>query len=283
MPDESSGTKRQPEEHELKEKTPQEPLKPSVQQGLDEAEELLRRPPKLWKAPNRIFAEQHQPETPKPRHAWELAQKLASLALSFFLGVVISLVIPSTRKDRPQPANNDAGEQLRNPQAEAQRQSDEARHWQEAYERVTRGDEHPDRHLDGEDRRKLLEALEAISKEPGNKEYITLDFGISPNIEAQRFGFQLYQIFRDANWNVSRPRTDFPDGVWEEMQSDGGASYVSGVYVFSDDIDKGQKLSLILNDCCQLGVIVNPKGNPESFQGTMLWVGNKQFTQHKNE
>lgn len=276
---------QQPEEHELKEKTPEESLNPAVQRGdeVGEVQELLPKAPRLWKGPDRIFAEEHLRETPKSRQVWERAQKLASLALSFFLGVVTSIAIPSAWKGTPQVANNDADEQRRSPQAEAQRPNDEARHWQEAYERVTRGDEHPDRHLDGEDRRKLREALEAISKEPGNKEYIKLDIGISPNVEAQKLGFQLYQILRDAHWNVSRPRTDFPDGVWEEMQSDGGASYVSGVYVFTDDTDKGQNLSLILNDCCQLGVIVNPKGKPESFKGTMLWVGNKQFTQYKDD
>ena len=278
MPNESSGTQQQPEGQEAKKKTPEERLDPSFQRGLDEAEELLGKPPKPWKDRNRLFAEQRLPETPKSRQVWERAWKLVSLALAFFLGVVTSIAIPSTRKATLQLASNNPGEQLI-----AQRQSDEARHWQEAYERVTRGDEHPDRHLDGKDRRKLRQALEAMSNDPGAKEYIKLEFGISPNVEAQRFGFQLYQIFRDAHWNVSRPRTDFPDELWEEMQSDGGASYVSGIYVFSDDMERGQSLSLILNDCCQLGVIVNPKGSPQSFKGTMLWVGNKQFTQYKND
>lgn len=69
---------------------------------------------------------------------------------------------------------------LQQAEQEAQAERDDARHWREAYEGISRGDLHPDRHLDSEDQRRLREQLRIIAKDPRNKDYVKLDFGIVP-------------------------------------------------------------------------------------------------------
>jgi hypothetical protein len=160
---------------------------------------------------------------------------------------------------------------------EAQVERDDARHWREAYEGTTRGDLHPDRHLDSEDQRRLREQLRIIAKEPRNRDYIKLDVGMSAQIEPSHLGSQLYYIFRDEHWNVSKPKLDVPKEIQAEMQAYGGPNYAQGIFIFSDDPQRGRYLSLILNDCCRLDAIVNPRGTPQNFKGTLLWVGVKQY------
>ena len=163
---------------------------------------------------------------------------------------------------------------------DAQQAKQESNNWQHAWEKYSRGEQFPDRHLYREDRLKLRYLLELIAKEPKNKEYIKIDFGIAPNDEAQHVGFQLYQLFRDAHWNISNPM-EFPKDLQEEMQSEGGAN-ASGIYIFTDNPARGRNLGVTLGRICGQGVIVNPRGTPQHYRGLILWVGNKQFTQWKD-
>lgn len=180
-------------------------------------------------------------------------------------------------------ANNDTGAQIKTAEDEARSERDNARRWREAYEGVSHGELHPDRHLDREDQRKLREDLERIAKDPRNKDYIKLDFGMNTNPETQQIGWQIYMIFREAHWNVPpKAKTDFPKEVRDQMQSDGGANYASGIFVFTDTPERGRYLGMILKSCCGLQSIVNPRGIPQNFKGTMLWIGNKQFTVYKD-
>jgi hypothetical protein len=165
--------------------------------------------------------------------------------------------------------------------AKAQQANDDSRHWQEAYERYSHHEQFPDRHLDREDRRRLREEFERVAKEPSNREYIKLDFGVVNNIEAQHVGFQLYQLFRDSRWNISKPR-ELPKDLQDQMQSEGGAN-ASGMFIFTDNPDRGRYLSMILGRISQQEVIVNPRGIPQHYKGLMLWVGNKHFTFWKDD
>jgi hypothetical protein len=164
--------------------------------------------------------------------------------------------------------------------AEAQQAKDDARHWQEAYERYSHGEQFPDRHLDREDRYRLRDELERVAKAPSNKEYIKIDFAIAPNSEAQHIGFQLYQLFRDAHWNVSKPM-ELPKDLQEEMQAYGGVN-ASGIFIFTDQPDKGRYLSVMLGRIGGQSIVVNPRGLPQHYKGLMLWVANKQFTYWKD-
>lgn len=176
-------------------------------------------------------------------------------------------------------------ERIKKAQQEAQAERDDARHWREAYEGVTRGDRHPDRHLDSEDQRRLREQLRRIAKEPRNKDYIKIDFGMSSQIESAHLGWQLYQIFREEGWNLpSKPKSDVPKELQAEFQGYGGPNYAQGILIFTDDPqNRGRYLSLILEDCCRLDAIVNPRGIPLNFKGTLLWVGVKQYETYRDE
>jgi hypothetical protein len=188
------------------------------------------------------------------------------------------------RSENSRLANSDIGNKVAQAQADVQAERDNARRWREAYEETTKGDLHPDRNLDSEDRRRLREMLERIAKDPRNKDYIKLDFGMNTNPETQHIGWQVYTIFKESHWSLPpKIKTEPPKGIEDQLQVYGGRSYASGIFIFTDDPqNRGRYLSSMLNSCCGLQVLVNPRGVPQNFKGTLLWIGNKQFTNWKD-
>jgi hypothetical protein len=200
--------------------------------------------------------------------------------------IAISLASENTqlKSDNSHLANNDVGGKLAQAQADVQTERDNARRWREAYEETTKGELHPDRNLDREDRRKLREDLERIAKDPRNKDYIKLDFGTNTNPETQHIAWQLFTVFRESHWNVpTKMRTDLPKELTDQLQAYSGPNWASGIFIFTDDPNQGRYLGLMLSSCCGLQPLVNPRGIPPNFKGTMLWIGNKQFTNWKDD
>lgn len=105
---------------------------------------------------------------------------------------------------------------------------------------------------------------------------------MSTQTEPEHLGNQLYYIFRDEHWNLSKPKFDIPKELQTEMQAYGGANYAQGIIIFTDDPQRGRYLGSILNDCCRLEAIVNPHGIPPNFKGTLLWIGVKQYQIYKD-
>jgi cell division protein FtsB len=143
----------------------------------------------------------------------------------------------------------------------------EARHWQDAYQRMARGETHPDRILSSEETNSLYEKLREISKNPRNKEFakdfVKVNFGSVQDREASRLAVQLFQIFREAHWNVtwkSLPATAPGRPIPKEFES----IYLApaGVSIWTEQPnDKGTFLMWSLKDA-GLDVIVNPSPIP---------------------
>ncbi len=154
----------------------------------------------------------------------------------------------------------------------------ETRHWQDAYQRMARGETHPDRILSSEESNTLYEKLREISKNPRNKEFVKVDFGSVQDREASRLAVQLSQIFREAHWNVtwkSLPATAPGKPIPKEFEF----IYLApaGVSVWTEQPnDKGTFLMWSVKDA-GLDVTVNPSPIPPSFKGTLVWVGYKQI------
>ena len=158
----------------------------------------------------------------------------------------------------------------------------ETRHWQDAYQRMARGETHPDRILSSEESNALYEKLREISKNPRNKEFandfVKVEFGSVQDREASHLAFQLSQIFREAHWNVawkSLPATAPGRPIPKESEF----IYLApaGVTIWTErPNDKGTFLMWSLKDA-GLDVSVNPGPIPLSFKGTLVWVGYKQI------
>lgn len=154
----------------------------------------------------------------------------------------------------------------------------EARHWQDAYQRMARGETHPDRILSSEETNTLYENFKRISKDSRNKDYLKLDFGSVQDREASRLAVQLFQVFTEAHWNVKWRKVP-PTAPGKPLPKDFEFIYVApaGVSIWTEQpSNKGQFLMWSLKDA-GLDVTVNPSPAPPSFKGTLVWVGYKQI------
>jgi hypothetical protein len=166
---------------------------------------------------------------------------------------------------------NQLGDQLRQLRSET-------RHWQDAYQRVSRGETHPDRILSSEETNTLFEELRRISKDVRNKDYVKLDFGSVQDREASHLAVQLFRTLKEAHWNCTwKAFPTIPPG--KEIPKELQFIYMApaGVTIWTDQPNNmGMFLMWALKDV-GLDATVNPGPTPPGFKGTLVWVGYKQI------
>ncbi|HEV1995207.1 MAG TPA: hypothetical protein VGR03_12835 [Candidatus Acidoferrum sp.] len=141
--------------------------------------------------------------------------------------------------------------------------------WHNAYSGLLHGDIHPDRVLNSENSSKLFEALKLVSKNPKNKEFVTVEMGGVQDREAISLRNQFWKIFNEARWIV-KPRPK----LGKEFEA--CPTFTLGVTIWSENPQRGMYLVLLLKDA---GVEsnVNPCPMPQGVKGTIVWVGYKQW------
>ena len=171
-------------------------------------------------------------------------------------------------------------EQLRSPeekqklttlQAEANRQRNEAKYWQEAYSAISKGEQVPDRILDAQQADALYQELSRLSKDARNKEWASVEIGAVTDREATRLAWQLLKIFQQAHWNAKWRKEP---GIIGQNPS---YSLPLRVTLWTDHPNNmGVFLGGALRDV-SLQADVNPAPLPPDFKGTIIWVGYKQW------
>lgn len=157
----------------------------------------------------------------------------------------------------------------------------EAQHWQDTYERMSRGETRPDRVLSSEESNKLYEELSRVAKDRRNRDYVRLDFGSVQDREASHLATQLLQIFREAHWTVThvvlKKMSEVSPGkpIPEDIQFVYAAP--AGVIIWSDQPNHlGTFLTWSFKEA-GIDATLNPSPPPQSFKGTLVWVAYKQF------
>lgn len=157
---------------------------------------------------------------------------------------------------------------------EAQQARFESRHWQDAYERISHHEMHPDRHLDDADIDRINSRLKELSKN-ASKDFVTFDFGAVNDREAISLESQLYNIFRDAHWNMRFRGTAVPKELVEAFKRD---PMPLGIVIWSDQPNgKGMFYQEIFRAAGLDTNVIPLSMLPTGFKGTVVWVGYKQF------
>lgn len=157
---------------------------------------------------------------------------------------------------------------------EAQQARFESRHWQDAYERISHHEMHPDRHLDDTDIDKMNNQLKVLSKN-ADRDFTTFDFGMVKDREAMSLGSQLYNMFRDAHWNMHFRGTVVPKQLEGAFERD---PMPMGIVIWSDQPNgKGTFYQDIFRAAGLDTNVVPLSMLPAGFKGTVVWVGYKQF------
>jgi hypothetical protein len=148
----------------------------------------------------------------------------------------------------------------------------EVNHWQEAYQRATKGD--TERKLSTEDESSLYDALTRVGNKPINQSFAKVEILTSCPKESHRFGYQLLQVFKNAHWQIpSRP----PDKNDLDILTNAA---LEGITIFTDDPqDHGQFLRFALLDAhVDSQVVTLSQVVPHlssKMKGTIIWVGEK--------
>lgn len=120
----------------------------------------------------------------------------------------------------------------------------EVKHWQDAYQRAARGETKPDRIMNHEEEGALYDDLVRLAKDPRNKQYIKIKLTSVPDRESRQLGYQLWQVFQKAHWDVPID----PKFSSADTTALNGAS-VEGVTIFTDDpTNHGAFLQFSLRD-----------------------------------
>jgi hypothetical protein len=148
----------------------------------------------------------------------------------------------------------------------------EVERWHNAYSGLSRGDIHPDRVLNSEESNKLFEALRQSSKDPRNKDWVTVEMGSVQDREAMHLGSQLWGIFHEAHWTI-KPRKKLGK-EFENLYP-----LLLGVTILTDNQDqsRGTWLGWQLKDAGLADTYINPNPIPPTFKGTVVWIGYKQY------
>ncbi len=169
------------------------------------------------------------------------------------------------------------GDEKNQLEAQLRQARSETQHWQDAYQRLARGDTHPDRILSREETNTLYEALLRLSKDQKNKDYVRVQLGCVQDREASRLAFQLSQILREAHWNVTwKSLPQIPPGKPIPKEFEFLYSAPVGISIWTDrPNDKGMFLQWMMKDV-GLDASVNPTPPPPDLKDTLIWVAYKQ-------
>lgn len=171
-------------------------------------------------------------------------------------------------------ANCKDDEQRLNQAAEQERQARyEARHWQDAYERISRGEMHPDRLLDHGDEDTLYSGLRDIAK--NMRPLPVIQIGSVQDREAQRVAFQILRSFFKAKLPITWQKE--PN---KELKAKIEYSLPVGITIWTDQPNStGTFFYHVFHDAgLDTSVNPNPSGVWPDLKGkVIIWVGYKQL------